>query len=86
MTDLTRKQDFFFFVGVLLTLVLFSLFDNMQAIGVKVQNGYGLTETSPAVAARRLGYNVSNISTAPSYQTYCHFCNFILVTLLTMNG
>ncbi|KAE9601152.1 putative long-chain-fatty-acid--[acyl-carrier-protein] ligase [Lupinus albus] len=29
-----------------------------EAIGVNVQNGYGLTETSPVTAARRLGCNV----------------------------
>jgi len=32
----------------------------MQAIGVKVQNGYGLTETSPVVAARRPYCNVKS--------------------------
>jgi len=35
----------------------------MQAIGVKVQNGYGLTESSPVVAARRPTCNVRNTST-----------------------
>lgn len=33
----------------------------MQAIGVKVQNGYGLTESSPVVAARRPTCNVRNV-------------------------
>lgn len=27
-----------------------------------MQNAYGLTETSPAIAARQLRYNVSNVS------------------------
>lgn len=32
----------------------------VQAIGVNVQNGYGLTETSPVVSARKLSCNVSS--------------------------
>lgn len=32
----------------------------MQAIGIILQNGYGLTETSPVVCARTLSYNVSH--------------------------
>lgn len=32
-----------------------------QAIGVIVQNGYGLSEASPVVAARRPNCNVSNM-------------------------
>ncbi|GFQ03135.1 probable acyl-activating enzyme 16 chloroplastic [Phtheirospermum japonicum] len=35
-----------------------------EAIDIKVQNGYGLTESSPVVAARRLNYNVRNIAHA----------------------
>ena len=33
----------------------------MQAIGLEVQNGYGLTETSPCIAGRRPYYNVRHL-------------------------
>ncbi|KAL5560567.1 hypothetical protein UlMin_036778, partial [Ulmus minor] len=39
------------------------------AIGVKVQNGYGLTESSPVVAARRPNYNVLGSVGHPIRQT-----------------
>lgn len=32
----------------------------LQAIDMKLLNGYGLTETSPVVASRRLNFNVRN--------------------------
>ncbi|KAL9325207.1 hypothetical protein ACSQ67_005852 [Phaseolus vulgaris] len=40
-----------------------------EAIGVKVQNGYGLTETSPVVAARRPGCNVLGSIGHPIHET-----------------
>ncbi|XP_077227747.1 AMP-dependent synthetase and ligase family protein [Tasmannia lanceolata] len=40
-----------------------------EAIGVKVQNGYGLTESSPVVAARRLAFNVLGSVGHPLRQT-----------------
>ncbi|KAH1109057.1 hypothetical protein J1N35_012825 [Gossypium stocksii] len=33
----------------------------MQAIGLEVQNGYGLIETSPCIAGQRPYYNVEEI-------------------------
>ncbi|TKY59949.1 acyl-activating enzyme 16 [Spatholobus suberectus] len=40
-----------------------------EAIGVKVQNGYGLTETSPVIAARRLRCNVIGSVGHPVHHT-----------------
>ncbi|XP_027339955.1 probable acyl-activating enzyme 16, chloroplastic isoform X2 [Abrus precatorius] len=40
-----------------------------EAIGVKVQNGYGLTETSPVIAARRPRYNVIGSVGHPVHHT-----------------
>ncbi|CAJ1938716.1 unnamed protein product [Sphenostylis stenocarpa] len=40
-----------------------------EAIGVKVQNGYGLTETSPVIAARRPECNVLGSVGHPIHQT-----------------
>lgn len=39
----------------------YSVLLEMQAIGVKVQVGYGLTESSPVIAARRPTCNVRHV-------------------------
>lgn len=39
----------------------YSVVLEMQAIGVKVQVGYGLTESSPVIAARRPTCNVRHV-------------------------